>query len=209
MISERFFQGSGVAVACRPVLPDDSRRLTAGERESLVLSVHAARNRAAAARLAARELLSDAGFAGWNLPRRRGAAPEWPAGLVGSLAHADRYAAAALADARKMAGIGIDIEPAEPLPEEIVDLVIAPGEPRPAGGNDLVGRLLFCAKEASYKAVYPLDGRFLEHHEVLVDLRAGVAETSYGRKVEIALHVDHRIIALAFVRARGTLPLAE
>ena len=33
------------------------------------------------------------------------------------------------------------------------------------------GRLLFVAKEAVYKAVYPLDQAFLDHHDVEIDFR--------------------------------------
>ncbi len=197
------FEKLGIAVACRSVRSGDENLLTEGEINSLDGSVLEVRCRAAAARSAARELLSEAGFPGWSMPRRRGNAPLWPPGMVGSLSHSNCYAAAALARCEEFAGVGIDIEPARPLPEELIDLVITSGEVRPSGAEDLVGRVLFCAKEASYKAVFALDGRFLEHHEIIVDLDAGIAETIYGRRTLISVHVDHRIVVLARVHAVG------
>jgi 4'-phosphopantetheinyl transferase EntD len=200
---ERLFESERVAVACRSVNPNDASLLTPEERDSLAGSVPAVRCRAAAARIAARELLSEAGFPGWSMPRRRGNPPHWPPGLVGSLSHSDFHAAAAVARREEFAAVGVDIEPAEPLPPELVDLVTAPGEARPSGAQDLLGRVLFCAKEACYKAVYPLDGRFLEHDQIVVDLCSGVAETRYGRRAQLTVHVDHRIVVLARVPANG------
>lgn len=197
------FEGSGVAVACRAVRSADESLLTAAERSSMGSALLEVRCRAATARLAARELLSEAGFPGWSMPRRRGNAPDWPPGLVGSLSHSNSDATAALARCEDFAGVGIDIEPAKPLPEELIEMVIAPGEARPSGAEDLVGRVLFCAKEAIYKAAFALDGRFLEHHDIVVDLDAGVAETVYGRRALITVHIDHRIIVLARVHAEA------
>jgi 4'-phosphopantetheinyl transferase EntD len=205
MTHERLFADIGIAVACRSVCSHDVDLLTGEERASLAGSAPAVRCRAAAARIVARELLSAAGFPGWTLPRRPGNAPEWPPGLVGSLSHSDTHAAAALARLDRFAGVGIDIEPAEPLPPEIVDLVVGPGEARITRPEDLTGRVLFAAKEACYKAVYPIDRRFLEHQDVTIDLGSGLAETCYGRRALLAVHVDHRIVVLARVPLGSTL----
>lgn len=200
-LRERLFEELGVSVTCRLVRSSDANLLTAEESDSLDGSVFSVLCRAAAARIAARELLSEAGFPGWSMPRQRGNPPRWPPGLVGSLSHTDLYAAAALARCADFSGVGIDIEPAEPLPAELVDSVIAADETRPSGPADLVGRVLFCAKEASYKAVHPLDGRFLDYHDIVIDLNSGIAQTSYGRRASVTVHVDHRIIVLARVQA--------
>lgn len=198
---ETFFPQGVARVACRPVLPGDAERLMPEERPSFAAAVDEVRSRAAAARIVMRRLLELEGIPGWSMPRRPGDAPAWPTGFVGSLSHSDTFAAAALARSADVAGLGIDIEPAEPLPAELRDLVALPGELRPAGPRDIAGRLLFCAKEAAYKAVYPADRRFLEHHDIEVDLRGGTATTCYGRVVSIQLHVDHRIIALAVAKS--------
>lgn len=58
--------------------------------------------------------------------------------------------------------IGIDAEPAEPLPSDIVDFVLAPAERQallhlPADGSPW-DRIVFSAKEALYKAWSPMRG---------------------------------------------------
>lgn len=176
---------------------DLSQYLTREEADSMANCTLEVRNRAAAARLAARNLLSGAGLPNWNMPRKPGDAPDWPAGWTGSIAHSDDHAAAAIARCEDMAGVGVDVEPAEPLPAELRDTIIVPGDEAGSYQEDIVGRILFCAKEASYKAVYPIDRRFLEFEDVIVDLDSGVAKTCYGRQLELLVHLDDRIVVLA------------
>ena len=65
------------------------------------------------------------------------------------------------------------------------------------------GRLLFSVKEAIYKAVYPLDRMFLDHHDVEVSLSngAGTAVVRNGRTVSFHYCVAARIVVLAFIPA--------
>jgi 4'-phosphopantetheinyl transferase EntD len=74
-----------------------------------------------------------------------------------------------------MAAIGIDAEPARPLPAGLIETVAAPAERRSLAELQL-GRpelpwelLLFCAKEAVYKAWFPLTGHRLGFADVLVE----------------------------------------
>jgi 4'-phosphopantetheinyl transferase EntD len=94
-------------------------------------------------------------------------APRWPEGIVGSITHCDGYRAAAVAYADDVAAIGLDAEPADPLPRGVLDVISLPAErarlaaiagERPAVCWD---RLLFSAKESVYKAWFPLTGRWL------------------------------------------------
>jgi 4'-phosphopantetheinyl transferase EntD len=112
------------------------------------------------------------------LPGDRGA-PQWPAGLIGSMTHCGGYAAAALAHATDLASLGIDAEPHLALPEEVMDAVALPGETdrldrlgirRPAVHWD---RLLFSAKESVYKAWFPLTARWLDFSEADIDISPG------------------------------------
>jgi 4'-phosphopantetheinyl transferase EntD len=104
------------------------------------------------------------------LPGERGA-PQWPAGLTGSMTHCDGYCAAALVRATDLASLGIDAEPHGPLPEGVLESVSLPAErdrlrelaeTQPAVHWD---RLLFSAKESVYKAWFPLTGTWLEFTE--------------------------------------------
>lgn len=115
------------------------------------------------------------------LPGERGA-PQWPAGIVGSMTHCLGYRGAAVGWGRDVASIGIDAEPNEPLPDGVVTAVTGASE-RSRLGNWLRarpdvhwGRLIFSAKESVYKAWYPLTGRWLDFHEadIIADPVTGV-----------------------------------
>jgi 4'-phosphopantetheinyl transferase EntD len=103
-----------------------------------------------------------------------GGAPTWPAGVQGSMTHCAGYAAAAVGPASRIVSIGIDAEPDAPLPDGVLDLVATPAEhdrlaaTQQKADSPNWDRLLFSAKEAVYKAWFPLVGEWLDHHEVEV-----------------------------------------
>lgn len=111
------------------------------------------------------------------LPGERGA-PQWPAGVVGSMTHCQGYRAAALARSAELLAIGIDAEPNDALPEGVPRLVLRQEEAQmlaelAAGAPDVHwDRLLFSAKESVYKAWYPLARRWLDFHEASVTIFA-------------------------------------
>jgi len=100
------------------------------------------------------------------LPGERGA-PRWPAGLVGSITHCSGYRAAAVARASQLLTLGLDAEPDAALPEGVLPRVTSPAERArlralaAAAPGTSWDRLLFSAKEATYKAWFPLTGRWL------------------------------------------------
>jgi 4'-phosphopantetheinyl transferase EntD len=129
----------------------------------------------------ARQALTKLGVAPAPIPRTSSGAPEWPPGFVGSITHCAAYRAAAVAPAASVATIGIDAEPHERLPDGVLSTVTR--SPEVAHLADLArrhpgthwDRLLFCAKEAVYKAWFPLTQRWLgfEEAEVAIDPDAG------------------------------------
>lgn len=193
----------GIDIACCHVSPECEKQLTIDEHASLAGCVPSVRRQAAAARMAARTLLDEAGHPDWSLPRRQGNPPTWPRGLVGSLSHCRNLAVAALTTRRTWLGIGIDVEPAEPLEEELLDTIASPEELSETGHDPMAVRILFSLKEAVYKAVHPMDQRFLEPHEVRVHLGEKRALTNYGREVPVRYIVNGHIVALAAVPASG------
>jgi 4'-phosphopantetheinyl transferase EntD len=101
-------------------------------------------------------------------------APRWPAGVVGSMTHCAGYRAAVVARARELGGVGIDAEPHAPLPPVAGDLALREEERQrlfalaDAHPNLHWDRILFCAKEAVYKAWFPLTRRWLDFPDVSV-----------------------------------------
>ncbi|MFC0532575.1 4'-phosphopantetheinyl transferase family protein [Phytohabitans kaempferiae] len=122
----------------------------------------------------ARQALSHLGFEPVPiLPGQRGA-PRWPAGVVGSMTHCEGYRASALALDRHVRTVGVDAEPDAPLPEGVLDAIALTEEL--AMLRELTAsapgvhwdRLLFSAKEAVYKAWFPLAVKWLDFSEARI-----------------------------------------
>lgn len=192
---------SGILAGHRLIAPGDEAALLPEEAGVFARSVVKVRRASGAARIVARELLPRFGQAPQALPKSASGAPAWPHGIVGSLAHDDRIAVAAMALRRDYAGIGIDVEPALPLDRDLVEIVATPAERRAIYDDLLQARVLFAVKEAVYKAANPLDGVFLEHHDVEVSLVDGAATIRHGRVVKFRHCVGAHIVALAFIDA--------
>jgi 4'-phosphopantetheinyl transferase EntD len=83
--------------------------------------------------------------------------------------------------------VGIDAEPHGPLPDGVLDAVSLPVEREwlAAAGKDSalhLDRLLFCAKEATYKAWFPLTERWLgfEEAHIRFEFDGGAAGGAHG-----------------------------
>jgi len=187
-------------VGYRLISPGDEHALLDEEAASIASSVIAVRSASGAARIVARRLLAQFGYGSVVLPKAPSGAPVWPAGIVGSMTHDDQIAVAAMGLQRDFACIGIDVEPAVPLPPDMLTLVAKPEELRQIANEPLGGKLLFGLKEAVYKAVYPLDGIFLEFQDIAVDLAGRTATTQGGRVVALRYGVSSHVLALAFCR---------
>lgn len=149
--------------------------------------IPARRREFAAGRNAARRALARLGFHDATLPRR----PEspdvlWPEGSTGSISHTRGLEAVACARSSAVLSVGIDVELAGPLGDDIVDAICRPEEllalgnvppPRPSDWP----RLVFAMKEAAYKALYPVTRRVLTFHDVRVEVN--VPRRSYRAEV--------------------------
>ncbi len=129
------------------------------------------------ARDCARRALAALGVAAVPVLSGERGAPRWPAGIVGSITHCPGYRAAAVARASQLLTLGLDAEPDAPLPDGVLSRVATPAERArlralaAAAPGTSWDRLLFSAKEATYKAWFPLARRWLgfEDAEVTVN----------------------------------------
>jgi 4'-phosphopantetheinyl transferase EntD len=109
--------------------------------------------------------------------------PLWPPGVVGSITHCSVYRACAVARTDALASLGIDAEPNLPLPDGVLARIafgseLARIEP-PAPGV-CADRLLFCTKEAIFKAWFPLNKKWLGFEDMEVTI-GPQAQTFTGR----------------------------
>ena len=193
---------AGVLVGSRRIEMGDEHALLPEEAAAFARTVAKSRRASGAARLVARGLLERLGYPRGPVPKAASGAPVWPAGLVGSLAHDPEFAVAAIARRDNFSGVGIDVEETTDLPDDLIDLVTTPAERAAIGRDAFRAKLLFAAKEAVYKAVYPIDGIFLEHHDVEVDLPRGVAVVRGRRHVDLRVMERPRIVVIATIGGR-------
>ena len=190
---------ASVRTGCRAISDADEAHLLPEEARSISARQPAMRRASGAARWIAHRLLADIGVKDVAIPRAPSGAPLWPDRTIGSLAHDDDMAVAAVAPVGSIVSLGIDVEPAQPLPDDIFAIVATGADRTGAADQRLAGRILFAAKEAVYKAAYPLDREVLGYEDIAVDLDAGRATTKTGRKVSLAYCVAPRVVVLAFV----------
>ena len=135
------------------------------EEEPLIArAVAKRRNEFVTARHCARLALGQLGLPAVPILKGEKGEPRWPDGIVGSLTHCAGYRGAVVGRQGRVRSVGIDAEPHDVLPAGVLDAISLPVErlaiaALPPGLH--WDRILFCAKEATYKAWFPLTGRWL------------------------------------------------
>ncbi|MEU9373056.1 4'-phosphopantetheinyl transferase superfamily protein [Streptomyces sp. NPDC048255] len=177
---EEILPGGVVAVEARGDLTGDLLEPGEGilpEEAPLVAKAVPSRQREfTTVRICARRALGRLGQPPVALVTNRRGAPQWPAGVVGSMTHCAGYRAAAVARSGVAAAVGIDAEPHQPLPAGVLRTIALPREQRSVGAlldrspATAWDRILFSAKESVFKAWYPLTGLELAFEEADIEI---------------------------------------
>jgi 4'-phosphopantetheinyl transferase EntD len=136
-------------------------------------------------RYCARQALSKLGVTAAPILPDADGVPQWPSGVVGSMTHCKGYRAAVVARASELRSLGIDAEPNAPLPSMLPDLVLRDEEQ--AQLRQLAesfprthwDRIAFCAKEAVFKAWFPIARTWLDFDDVSVSLHPDNAFSAF------------------------------
>ena len=133
------------------------------------------RDEFAAGRAAARGALATLAIAPVPIPRAADRRPLWPNGIIGSISHTDGIAAAIVGHNQPTAGVGLDIEGDAPLKKELLKYILTRSEAAARKARPLVAsssrcKATFAAKEALFKAIYPITGQFFGFLDANVDL---------------------------------------
>jgi 4'-phosphopantetheinyl transferase EntD len=134
------------------------------ERALIARSVDTRRSEFVTARHCARMALEQLGIPPTPILKGEKGEPRWPDGVVGSLTHTRGYRGAVVGRSAVVRSVGIDAEPHDVLPDGVLNAISLPAERHEIGAlpADLHwDRILFCAKEATYKAWFPLTSRWL------------------------------------------------
>lgn len=166
--------------------PDDIAPLP--EEEPLIArSVAKRRNEFVTVRYCARQALGELGVGPVPILKGDKGEPCWPEGVVGSLTHCEGFRGAVVGWSSDVRSVGIDAEPHDVLPKGVLDAISLPEERAQLGalpGDLHWDRILFCAKEATYKTWFPLTHRWLGFEDARISFEVdgtGTAGTFVSR----------------------------
>jgi 4'-phosphopantetheinyl transferase EntD len=135
------------------------------EQDAVARAVARRRREFFAGRNLARIALQLLGGDSCAIPCNKDRTPLWPSGFKGSISHSEDYVMVALTGSPQILGVGIDIESAKGVDPELRDIISQ--DERESSVDETV---LFSAKEAVFKAVFPICREFLEFNDVAIFL---------------------------------------
>lgn len=189
--------GGNWAIAASEVYGDPPGLAPLPEEEPLIeRSVAKRRSEFVTVRHCARLALGELGVGPVPILKGDKGEPCWPDGVVGSLTHCRGYRGAVVGRRHEVRSVGIDAEPHGVLPDGVLDAVSLPGErvELRALPTDLCwDRILFCAKEATYKAWFPLTRRWLgfEDARIVFDVDADGKSGGFVSRILIDPAAEH------------------
>ena len=125
----------------------------------------------------------------YAIPMGADRAPVWPTGVVGSITHHDGRCIAVVARRASMSGLGLDLEPLDPLPEDLWPTVLTRADLDWLVNQDdslrgAYARMIFSAKEATYKALYPQTRQIVGFEAM--DIRPDLGRNRFTATLRIA-----------------------
>lgn len=137
-------------------------------------------------------------------------APVWPPGLTGSITHSARDCLAVVTDDTDIRALGLDLEPAIALESALWPVVCTPPEiawlaslgPSQRGH---FAKLIFSAKEATYKAQYVVSHTLLDFHDITLSVDLGANTFTACFNTDIAGFNAGRQIEGRFALLSGSL----
>jgi 4'-phosphopantetheinyl transferase EntD len=174
------------AVACAEAFDDPPDAVLHPQEEAVISrAVEKRRREFRTVRHCARRALRDLGLPPAPVLSGEHREPLWPPGVVGSMTHCAGYRAAAVARSRDLLTVGIDAEPHQPLPPDVLDAIALTEEQvqiaELAAHNALHwDRILFCAKETVYKAWFPLTQRWLGFSDAAITINPATVDSAEG-----------------------------
>ena len=157
---------------------DDPSHLAAlpAEEPLIARSVAKRRNEFITVRHCARVALAQLGVPPSPILKGEKGEPHWPDGVVGSLTHCEGYRGAVVGRSIAVRSVGIDAEPHGVLPKGVLDAISLPVERTEISALPAElhwDRILFCAKEATYKTWFPLTQRWLGFEDAHITFTVG------------------------------------
>jgi 4'-phosphopantetheinyl transferase EntD len=115
--------------------------------------------------------------------------PCWPKSVVGSITHSNSVCAVAMADAGRYLGIGLDLERSE-VKSSLASMILGPAEPTSYAAPEVL-KIVFCAKEALYKCLFPIHAQFLAFSDI--EIRLDTSTRSFEARLGGSLDGDENL----------------
>jgi 4'-phosphopantetheinyl transferase EntD len=184
----RLFPDGVVAEEAKPTLVLEA--LFPEEKAQIARAVDKRKAEYATARVLARRALTRLGAEAMPIVNDEERCPQWPDGVIGSITHTKDYCGVVLArQGESVESLGVDVERREAVKEALYDKICSAAELErleDAGGPPLgtLVRVVFSAKEAFYKAQYPITRQYLGFHaaDVVLDVDTGRFEVVLTRE---------------------------
>ncbi|MFT4582889.1 MAG: 4'-phosphopantetheinyl transferase EntD [Gammaproteobacteria bacterium] len=133
------------------------------------------RNEYSTGRWLARTILTSFNSENFELLVGKKRQPLWPTHVVGSITHTDTHAAVAVAHKAEFLSIGIDMERINRVTANLVPKLLTRTEQQLYSEVDPT--LIFSAKEACYKFLFPLQGEYVDY--LSVETRFNFADSTF------------------------------
>lgn len=164
-----------VVVLTAPVDERAVSGLTPAEANAIPRARDKRRREYATGRCLARDALRRLGVEGFDLVNGEDRAPIWPEGIAGTITHSDTRAVVAVGRRARIGTVGLDIEHREGLARPLWRMTLLPAEvafldARRADERERWALIVFSAKEALYKAQYPVSGEYMGFSALRVEL---------------------------------------
>ncbi len=152
-----------------------------------------------AGRVLARKLLSQLGYSKISLLADENRCPQWPEGIVGSIAHTFDYCMVAVTQSQYYKSIGIDLEIVERVKPQLWSRICTDNEMKWIQSQDShteneLAALIFSTKEAFYKCQYILTHQFLNFKDVEISIDLNQSEFN----IHIIKEIDYKSDARQF-----------
>ncbi|MEM6305526.1 MAG: 4'-phosphopantetheinyl transferase superfamily protein [Pseudomonadota bacterium] len=170
---DAFYDCPVSVVALDPRIPVPE--LMEGEAAAVADAVESRQQEFAVGRAAARKAMCRLGGEPLPIPSGEDRAPIWPDGWRGSIAHTRNICIAVVT--RAPIFLGLDAEKAMGMEEDMIGTVCREAEIGMVTGRERRRRatLIFAAKEALFKAQFPITGELIGFDHVEIDLPTGGA----------------------------------
>lgn len=164
------------------------------EGKHLKNAVQVRRNEFITGRRCARSALAQLGATSQALPPDEDRIPKWPPGFVASISHCRGICCAVAASKDQVRGLGVDLEQTKRMSSGVMKRIVHPLEANFAGADQILCSLLFSAKEAFFKAQFPIWGAWPNFEDLALQPDASKKQLTV---IDIATHLPESLRSTA------------